>query len=61
MEVIYSSETYVDIQMTTQRYIPEDRILYDRRCVNLEFYTWCLIRDGVKVLSKLYIPATDMK
>jgi hypothetical protein len=26
--VIYSSETYVDFQRTTRRYIPEDTTLY---------------------------------
>jgi hypothetical protein len=39
MEAIFSSETSVDIQRTTQRYIPEDRTLHNQRCENLESYS----------------------
>jgi hypothetical protein len=30
------SETSVNFQQTTRRYIPEDRILHNRRCENLK-------------------------
>jgi hypothetical protein len=39
MEAIYSSETSVDTQQTTQRYIPEDGTLHNHRCENLKPYT----------------------
>jgi hypothetical protein len=35
MEVTYSSETSVDFQRTTRRYIPEERTLHNHRCENL--------------------------
>jgi hypothetical protein len=38
MEVTYSSETSVDFQRTTRRYIPEDRTLQTHRCENLKTY-----------------------
>jgi hypothetical protein len=38
MEVICSSETSVDFQRTTRRYIPEDSTLHNYRCENLKFY-----------------------
>jgi hypothetical protein len=37
-EAIYSSETSVDTQRTTQRYIPEDGTLHKYRCENLKSY-----------------------
>jgi hypothetical protein len=33
-----SSETLVDFQRTTRRYIPKDRTLHNPRCKNLRFY-----------------------
>jgi hypothetical protein len=36
MEAICSSETSVDVQRTTRRYIPEDSTLHDHRCENLK-------------------------
>jgi hypothetical protein len=39
IKVIYSSETSVDFQQTTRRYIPEDGTLYNHRCENLTSYT----------------------
>jgi hypothetical protein len=39
MEATRSSETSVDFQMTTQRYIPEDRTLHNHRCEKLKSYT----------------------
>jgi hypothetical protein len=33
-----SSETSVDFQRTTRRYIPEDRIVYNQRSENLKSY-----------------------
>jgi hypothetical protein len=38
MEAICSSETLVDTQLTTQRYIPEDGTLHNHRCENLISY-----------------------
>jgi hypothetical protein len=38
MEAIYSSETSVDFQRTTRRYIPEDSTLYNHRCEHLKSY-----------------------
>jgi hypothetical protein len=38
MEAICSSETSVDTQRTTRRYIPEDGTLYNHRCKNLKYY-----------------------
>jgi hypothetical protein len=37
MEAICSSETSVDFQRTTQRYIPEDITLHNHRCENLKY------------------------
>jgi hypothetical protein len=33
-----SSETSVDFQLTTQRYIPEDNTLHNHHCKNLKSY-----------------------
>jgi hypothetical protein len=38
MEEICSSETTVDTQRTTRRYIPEDGTLHNHRCENLRSY-----------------------
>jgi hypothetical protein len=38
MEAIYSSETSVDFQRTTRRYIPEDSTLHNHRSENLKSY-----------------------
>jgi hypothetical protein len=38
MEVVCSSETLVDFQQTTLRYIPEDCTIYNHRCENLKSY-----------------------
>jgi hypothetical protein len=48
MEAIWSSETSVDFQRTTQRYIPEHSTLHNRRCENLKSYGsyGCFISDG---------------
>jgi hypothetical protein len=45
MEAIYSFETPVDIQQTTQRYIPEDGTLNRRIVARVVFY-------AVHVISK---------
>jgi hypothetical protein len=39
-EVICSSDTSVDTQRTTLRYIPEDDTLHNYRCENLKSYMW---------------------
>jgi hypothetical protein len=38
MEAIYSSETSVDFQQTTRRYIPQDSTVHNHRCENLKPY-----------------------
>jgi hypothetical protein len=38
MEATYTSETSVDLQRTTRRYISEDRILHNHRCKYLKSY-----------------------
>jgi hypothetical protein len=38
MEAICSSETSVDFQRATLRYIPEDSALHSHRCENLKSY-----------------------
>jgi hypothetical protein len=38
MEAICSSETSVDFQLTTRRYIPDDIALLDHCCENLKSY-----------------------
>jgi hypothetical protein len=39
MEAACSSETSVDFQLTTRRYIPEHRTLYNHRCDSLKSYS----------------------
>jgi hypothetical protein len=42
MEVICFSETSVDTERTTRRYIPEDATLHKHRCENLKSYIYLL-------------------
>jgi hypothetical protein len=49
MEATCSSETLVDFQRTSRRYIPEDSTLHDHRCENLKSYIMvqsCLKQPG---------------
>jgi hypothetical protein len=46
MEAICSSETSVDLQRTTRRYIPDDSTLHNHRCKNLKS---CILNLGGKV------------
>jgi hypothetical protein len=46
MEATCSSETSVDFQRTTRRYIPEERILHNSRCENLKSYRGVLLCVG---------------
>jgi hypothetical protein len=47
MEAIWSTETSVNFQRTTRRYIPEDNILHNHRCENLKFYIrLCFVTPG---------------
>jgi hypothetical protein len=39
MEATCSSETSVDFQRTTSRYIPDYKVLHNHRCENLKAYT----------------------
>jgi hypothetical protein len=43
MDATYSSETSVDFELTTSRYIPEGKILHNQRCENLKSYTGFLV------------------
>jgi hypothetical protein len=52
MEAICSSETSVDIQRTTRRYIPEDGILHNHRCEKLKSYK---IENYWQIVVKLAI------
>jgi hypothetical protein len=42
-EATFSSETSDDFRSTTQRYTPQNRILYNHRCENLKNPTWLII------------------
>jgi hypothetical protein len=46
-EAICSSETSVDSERTTRRYIPEDGTLHNHRCENLKSYDTCNSFDSV--------------
>jgi hypothetical protein len=48
MEATCSSETWVDTQRTTRRYIPEDGTLHNHRCENLKSYTVMNLRGSMK-------------
>jgi hypothetical protein len=56
MESLCSSETSVDIQRNTRRYIPEDNTLHNHRCENLKSYTisvivWFILKNKYELLS----------
>jgi hypothetical protein len=57
MEAICFSETSVDFQRITPRYIPEDNTVHNHRCENLKSYKDRLICDGATALfsSSYYI------
>jgi hypothetical protein len=38
MEAMCPSETSVDLQQATQRYVPEDSVLHNHHCENLKSY-----------------------
>jgi hypothetical protein len=40
IEAIFSSETSIDAERTTQRCIPEDGTLHNHRCENLKSYNF---------------------
>jgi hypothetical protein len=64
--VICSSETSVDSQQTTRRYIPEDGTLHNRRCENLKSYIHIvehmsannIICENTFILRSASIPTT---
>jgi hypothetical protein len=60
IEAVYSSETSVDCQQTTRRYIPEDSRLYNLRCENLKS---CKYENTFLMLVAClsYSPATKME
>jgi hypothetical protein len=43
MEAARTFETSVDIDLTTQQYIPEDSELHTRRCENLKSHIFNLV------------------
>jgi hypothetical protein len=47
MEVIFSSETSVDSQRTTRRYITEDGTIHNHRCENLKSYIERICQDAI--------------
>jgi hypothetical protein len=49
MEATYSSETLVEIQRTTRRFITEDITFHDHRSDNLKFYMF------TELLANIYI------
>jgi hypothetical protein len=51
--LICSSEMSVNFPRATQRYIPEDMILHNNRCENLQSYTVFLLMRRTSVLSLL--------
>jgi hypothetical protein len=63
MEAICSSETSVDSQRTTWRYIQEYGTLHNHRCENLKPYTAFFLLGGLfidAVLSRLYTADDNM-
>jgi hypothetical protein len=59
MEAICCSETSVDFQRTTRRYIPEDITLHNHRCENLKFYTTRDIFYAISVVGPVVIRIGD--
>jgi hypothetical protein len=57
MERIFSSETSVDFQRTTRRYIPEDSTLQNHPCENLKSYTILTVvrREPVTMTESNYL------
>jgi hypothetical protein len=54
VEVIRSSETSVDFQRITRRYIPEDkRTLHNYRCDNLKYYTLMVLLTALILYSSV--------
>jgi hypothetical protein len=55
MVAICSSETSVDFQRSTRRYIPEDSTLHNHRCENLKSYFISLLNQPVRIAMLSYI------
>jgi hypothetical protein len=53
LELICSSEMSVNVPRATRRYIPEDMILHNNRCENLQSYTVFFLMLRTSVLSLL--------
>jgi hypothetical protein len=53
MEAICSSETSVDTQRTTRRYIPENGDLHNHRCDNFKSYKFSIVSDDFRLLMFL--------
>jgi hypothetical protein len=56
MELKYFSETSVDFQRTTRRYITEDRTLHSHHCENLTSYTTLFLISFVGYLMTRLVP-----
>jgi hypothetical protein len=48
MEAAFSSETSVDFQLTTRRYIPDDGTIQKHRCENLKSYIYTIWAETQK-------------
>jgi hypothetical protein len=55
MEAIYSSETSVDFERNTQRYIPEDSTLHNHRCEDLKSYIVFILLLSSKTLYVVFL------
>jgi hypothetical protein len=53
MQGIYSSETSVDFQRFTWRYIPEERTHHTHRCESIKSYTSVILHFMFHILSKV--------
>jgi hypothetical protein len=63
---IFSSETSVDIQRTTRRYIPEDGTLHNHRCENLKSYERTeihvyTVKDAAEVFKNILCSYSKLK
>jgi hypothetical protein len=56
METIFSSETSVDIQRTTRRYIPEDSPLHNHRCENFKSCISIFLLPHLKLMDLVLWP-----
>jgi hypothetical protein len=60
MEATYSFETSFDFHPTTQRYMPEDRILHNHCCENLKSYNINIRSGNLKGRDRFGVLEEDM-